>query len=439
MHGSTPMDALGQPDAVADRRDARTYGKTMLLMGAPTSPEASALVSAVVAHVICPFKARQGQLRTSSVRKYHEITGPFLTDLLDAARADRWSKLVTNTNALPSYPGGAEAFRTMRAAMGEAGLLEEMGGYIRPVNRFGEIVTRTEPTSFRPSAKLLGMLEEHGVRLADFEAHFRLSKAKKPGAAHVLEARSSKASKKDKPKLLPIDPQDPRAAEIMADLERLNGFLLEDGRITGIAFAGLRRIFSEADRPDFAWQWHGRFYSMPGADRYENMEGRSEARARVIRIDGKEVAEVDISAAHLTILHGLLSLPFDASQDPYDLPGIDRDRVKRWLTLAMGDANPETGGASLRKPREAGLTRYPFLRDLPTLGISSLDLQYHEAEIMRRAMLDLMDNHGVGFLPVHDALMVAKGNEEIAVQAIRNAFRRHFEGLALPALDPRVR
>ncbi|UXC90518.1 hypothetical protein EGM87_16015 [Sphingobium sp. RSMS] len=439
MHGSTSMDALGGPEGLSARRDARTFGRSMLLLGSPMSPEASALVTAIVNTVVCPFKARQGQLRTSSVRKYHEITGPFLTDLLDAARANRWSQLATNTNALPSYPGGSEAFKAMRAAMADAGLLNELGGYRRSFEQFGEIVTVSQPTSFRPSSQLLKLAGDHGVRLEDFEAHFRPSKAKKPVAAQALEARAAKGTKKDKAKRLPVDPRDPKAAAILGDLERLNGFLLEDGRVSGIAFAGIRRIFSDADQPGFDWQWHGRFYSMPGADAYENMEGGSEARAKVIRIDGKAVVEVDISAAHLTVLHGLLHLPFDPSQDPYDLPGVDRDRVKRWLTLALGASDPQAGGWSLRKPRAAGLGRYPFLGDLPTIGISSLDLQYHEAEIMRRAMLDLMDNYDIGFLPVHDALMVAKGNEEIAAQAIRKAFQGHFEALGLPAILPRVR
>ncbi|HUD91612.1 hypothetical protein [Sphingobium sp.] len=395
------------------------------------------MVSAIAEGVICPYKAQRGQLRHSSVRKYHQIVAPFLTDLLRAAADDRWSKLATNTNALPDYPGGAEAFKAMRAAMGAAELIDELPGYTRSYQMFGETQTRTSRTSFRPTPKLLQLAESHGVHLRDLKAHFRASTGLRPRA--VLEARAAKDSKKTAPKAAEIDPNDPVASFIREGVQALNGHLLEDGRIEGISFAGLRRVFCNADQPGFSWQWHGRYYSARGADAYEAMEGGQASRQRVIRIDGHPVAEVDISAAHLTILHGLLELPFDASTDPYALDSVDRVHVKKWLTIALGAADPTAGGATLSKARAAGLERYPFLKDLPALGISALDLQYHEAEIMRLAMDDLRTLHGIGFLPVHDALMVATGNEEKAAQAIRSGFQRHFEGRGLPPIIPRVR
>ena len=84
--------------------------------------------------------------------------------------------------------------------------------------------------------------------------------------------------------------------------------------------------------------------------------------------------------------------------------------------------------------RRAGLLRYPFLARLPELGISTLDLQFHEAEILRLAMEELMAEHGVGFLPMHDALIVPRSHAELAREAIRGGFRRYFqEVLGMPA------
>jgi hypothetical protein len=210
-------------------------------------------------------------------------------------------------------------------------------------------------------------------------------------------------------------------------MRRLNAFLLEPGRIEGITFAGLRRSFNNADHPDFAYQWHGRYYSLPQGDLYEHMEGGKTTRQRLIKIDGEPAVEVDISASHLTILHGLLGVPCDGEGDPYGLLGHDRETVKAWLLLALGSSGASHGGNRFLAVKKAGLARYPFLADLPTLGIGPLDLHYHEAEILGLAMEDLMER-GIGFLPIHDALMVAERNAGGAVDAIKRGFDRYFRG-----------
>lgn len=437
MYASASLETLTSSEGVSRRREARLFSRSMLLHRTHASPEAAALVSTLVQDVVCPHKAQQGQLRASSVRKYHQIVSPFVADLLMSAAEGRWSKLATNTNSLPGYPGGAEAFKTMRSAMNAAGLIDELPGYTRSYMMFGAVQTRTSRTSFRPTAKLILLAERHGVRIKDCAAHFASGAV--PTPVMVLEARAAKGSKGATPRRLEIEPTDLKAAVIREGVEGINRYLMEEGRIGGIAFTGLRRVFCNADQPGFDWQWHGRYYSAKGADAYETMEGGQVSRHQVVRIDGKKTAEVDISAAHLTILHGLLGLPFDPATDPYALEGVDRSKFKEWLTIALGAADPEAGGATLSKARAAGLERYPFLADLPTLGISALDLQYHEAEIMRRAMEQMMTVHKVGFLPVHDALMVSVGNEELAAQAIRAGFKQHFEEQGLTAVAPRGR
>ena len=429
MHLSTPLPDMGLPE----RRDARTFSRAMLLKGGAVSAEGSNLVTGIVDDVISPYQSAQGQLRPTMVAKCRAATNAFLADLLFAAQSGRWSKLQTGTNALTGLPGGATAFRTMRAAMGAQGLLEELPGYRKaPQVRFGREFTQSAKQAFRPTGKLLAMAEAHGVPLASCTGHFALGTLKAPASAQVIEARAT-VPKGSPPRRLTVDLADPKAAEIVASMGRLNAHLLEPGRIEGIAFAGLRRVFLKADRPDCAWQWHGRYYSMPEADAYELMEGGAATRARVVRIDGEAVTAVDIGASHLTLLHGLLGLPFDETRDPYGIEGADRDAVKQWLLYALGSSDPAAGGQKHNRVRAAMLDRYPFLVDLPSLGIGPLDLQYHEAEIMRLAM-EALAAKGIGFLPVHDELMVAKGNGETAKDALRGAFRRYFkEHLGLEA------
>jgi len=435
MHASTPLEVMD----LSDRRDARTFARSMLLTGTPASPEAHRLVANVVDQVIAPHRAVQGQLRPTMLPKYREALAPFLTDLLVASAAGKWSKLETNTNALHGHPGGSTAFKVMREAMRSAGLLEELPGYKRTYPMFGVEQSRSSRTSFRPTAQLLLLAKGHGVAPENLGEHFRPSKAAVPEGFAVIEARATKKDRNDKPRLLPVNLEDPKAAAIIRDMERLNAFLMEDGRIEGIVFAGLRRVFTNADQPDFDWQWHGRFYSIPGADAYEHMEGGSEARARAIRMDGEEVAEIDVSASQLTILHGLLGLPFDPTADPYALPGVSRDEVKRWITWALGASDPAIGGRKADKARAAGLARYPFLARLPELGFNTNVLSFHEAEVMRLTMENLMAQD-IGFLPVHDAIMIPASKRNEAVGAMQGAFRRHFTDHVRTSgvLEPRI-
>lgn len=443
MHLTTPLTSMEE----GHRRDARTYSRSMMLAGAPRSPEALALVHLIVEEVVSPFKLAQGQLRPSSILKYRAIVGAFLADLFAAASADVWCKLATNTNAQSGRPGGPQAFKTMRSALGAAGLIEELPGYIRTYSLFGGEHSKAARTSFRPTPRLLELAASQGIGLADWHVHFDLGRSAAPEASLLLEMRAEKQSKGAEPKRLAVDLADPRAARLVADLQRLNEHLRAPGRIEGIAFSGLRRVFNNGDRPEFDWQWHGRYYSMPDADPYERMEGSTQTRKRVVRIDGEEVEEVDINASHLTILHGLLGVPFDNTCDPYEcydfgpnvdpldrakaLKGpprnrVDREKVKAWLLLALGSSNAAAGGSRHNQARRAGLARYPFLADLHSLGIGPLDLQYHEAEILRLAMEQLMVEHEIGFLPVHDALMVAKANVGLAERALRRAFGHYF-------------
>ncbi|MDE2563248.1 MAG: hypothetical protein KGL48_13480 [Sphingomonadales bacterium] len=423
----------------------------MLLKGAASSPEADDLVSTIVDRVIVPYRRTQGQVRPSMLPGYRKITEAFLADLLDAAAQGRWSKLSTNNAHLITVPGGKSAFTTLRRAMGAAGLLEELAGYFRVRELFGQKRRRYHRTCFRPSAKLLALAEDHGVLLADFKTPRRPGRAAVSppfiiretvslAPAEVLELLAAKENG-ERPRRLEVPEDDPQVVRIVADMDRLNAFLLEEGRISGIVFAGLRRLFSSADQPGFAYQWHGRFYSMPRADSYENLEGGKDTRQAVVVIDGKPAREVDISASQLTVFHGLLQVPFDPSCDPYELGGgLDRERVKEWLMFALGSQGSNHGGNRLKKAKLAGLAKYPFLADLPQLGISILDLQFHEAEILRLAMEHLMQQD-IGFLPVHDALLVAEGNEEVAVAAIRAAYMQYFTAnLGLPSAPvPRVK
>jgi hypothetical protein len=440
MHVLMPLADIMLPEHVSDRRDARTFARSMLLVGGPRSQQAEALITTIINHVIVPFRGLTVQIRPTMQRRYREALGPFLADLLHARAAGRWSKLRTANSELRKYPGNPTAFKGMRDAMGSQGLLEELPGFRDRPDEGDESYTQppSAPTSFRPTARLLQMAKEHGVTMSNLAAHFGRGKASAPTPSDMIEARAMKTGltpktrRAEKVRRVPIDPTDLKASTLVADMKGLNAFLMQDGRIEGITFAGLRRLYSNADRPGFRWQWGGRFYSVPSGDAYERLSDGSKspgagrtARKAVLRIDGEEVEEVGLSAAHLTILHGLLGLPFAPDAGTYSFPGIEREDVKTWIMRALGTSSPEGGGKRYARARRAALERFPVLRGLAAHGISTHDLQYHEAEIMMMAMQALRAE-GIGFLPVHDALCVPQSKRAIAATALKDAFARYF-------------
>ncbi len=426
MHLNTPLSEMQD----AERRVARNHASFMELKALPISPQARSLINSIVDTVVCPFQKSKGQVRATMIPKYHEAASPFIADLLLAAQQERWGGLATRNADLVTYPGGRAAFTTTRGAMEGAGLLEHMKGFSYPTEKKFGHTRNAALTSFRPTARLVLMAESAGVSLSDLSIHFGRRKGamgRLQAPEGPLSARATKIDQSVQGLDVPIGPHDLKARAIRERMDDLNNHLMGPGRVDGIVFNGLRRIFSNADRPAFAWQWGGRFYSMKKSDRYENLSGM--VRAERVRLDGEQVIEVDISASHLCILHGLLGLQFDGTEDPYALHGrASREGAKWFVTRSLGKSDGTIGGKRYKVAREACLERYPFLADLPTLGISTLDLQYHESEIMLLAMEELRDLHGIGFLPVHDALIVPKSKTGLAADALVGAFSRYFMG-----------
>jgi hypothetical protein len=400
----------------------------MPLQGAIKSRQAHALVAVVTEAVLEPINGRAKRIGPSMRSKYRTALGAFLADLMGAAKQGRWGRRSVHTTALSGCPGGRVAFDDMRTALVHGGMVEEIRGCKRPPREDGyEMENTCASTIFRPTPVLMSLVQEFGIDLDQYRQHFTPSGARPWVPGDVLEARAAKRSKGGKALCLPIDPADPKARECRERMERLNAFLIDGGRVSGILFGGLRRIFSDADQPGFAWQWGGRFYSMPNWEAYEQLKGKAVKRREAIQIDGQRVAEVDISAAHLTIYHGLLGQPLDAALYAYDLGGFEVPLVKEWTKKALGAGKATWGGPRYGPVRAAMLKRYPLLKGLGSgNGITTLAMQFHESEIILSALEDLRDHHDIAALPIHDGLIVPEVHQVLAQGVLSDAFQRYF-------------
>jgi hypothetical protein len=78
---------------------------------------------------------------------------------------------------------------------------------------------------------------------------------------------------------------------------------------------------------------------------------------------------------------------------------------------------------------EATLQSHPVLEGLGSYGIGTLDLQFHEAEILGRAMATLREQQDIASLPLHDALIVPVTHLAVAGEALQQAFRSYINEL----------
>lgn len=416
----------------------------MPLRGGPKSAAAAALVEDLLNNVLL---LGSPAVRPTTKDKMRLALGALLADLFRYREVGRDGKHGLSPKDFPSSElgFGRDVFNPLKDSLVRADLINFKNGWKRVERGFDSSPVRTggDLAFFRLSPALIECAGEAAGRPA--KDHWRAGEAQLGRDAPLLVLRAAKQAGEETGRSLPFSPAEPEAAIALRDLEALNTFL-SAAKIEGISFAGLQRVFNDGDVPGKRWRRGGRYYSLRGGDRYESMGGAE--RRTLIRLGGEPVAEVDISGSHLTILYAIRGLPFDAEEDPYDIPGIDRAAVKAWVTMSLGRGGAESNrwsdrakeaykeehpGRSLssdyRVPRvrSAVLRKHPFLHELAEDGITSLDLQWHEADILRIAMMELRESHGVPSLPVHDSLIVPASKVEVAKDAIRRGFMLHFE------------
>jgi hypothetical protein len=445
-------------------QDDRWNAGRMHLRSGPHSAVARKLIRDLLEGVVVPAWPEGKQVRPSSLRGAERALGALVADLLKLhveGRAGAHSAMRESFNSLPF---GLNLFTRVRDALQAAGLLNVhlgsqrlvkfqnrvTGGLAKPISHGGQV------SRYRLTQAALEQIRAAGVDLTDWASHWGQEdpsaslKFLTPSAAPaiVLRGKAERVNGVKAPgRELPVDWSDPQVFAILNDLEAHNAFLMAAG-IGGFVFRGVRRVFNDGDQPGFAWQWGGGFYSQPGGEPYESMDG--ETRRAIITIGGEGVGEVDLTAAQLSLVYGLRGAALDpAASDPYLIDGFSRELVKAWTTKALGSASVAyrqwSKGARdyyaqvapgrtlsrdipISRVRNAVVERHPVLHHLGEPGITAVDLQFHQSEVIRKALVSLR-SHGVAGLSVHDSLLVPSSALRMAEGALKEAFAAHVEEL----------
>ncbi len=252
-------------------------------------------------------------------------------------RADLpWNQTATG------IPVGYRSFKRMMDALVEQGFVEVIPGYIEPKD-LGTV--KGQATRFKATEKLINLASEYGIMPEFWHLHF--SPAPRPMKVSepiMLKASSSKAwhkgkggdkgtTKKDRGISLPVDYNLPQVAAYADEVNWLNGYMARQDIQPAHLHHSFYRVFSEGDNIGADYSKGGRIYSHGVGKGYQNVK---KAIRRRMTIRGEAIAEVDLRASYLTILHERMGYPLP-NHDPYIMPDVPRHIAKMWTSATLGN------------------------------------------------------------------------------------------------------
>jgi hypothetical protein len=419
--------------------------ETARLMGLDYTPRTSTAVGfcEALGNTLAGLEThRKNQRRGDRKKTFNETAGAFVADLLKAAQTapGRWSYRVLTTasftDALVSYTD----FRSVLRAAEAGQLIEKQPGHYRRFDFGGGAIAGTgRATRFRARPELLTFATSCGLTPENVEEHFERRLPKLPPRPLVLRGSSTRMRhRKFKGRGLKFE-RTAQTDRLERDLRDLNQFLSLHEIGHGV-HRGYHRIFNQGDRHPYRWDKGGRLYSI-GEDSYQTLK---KVKRLEMTLDGEPVAEIDIRASYLTLLHGLKGVPFDAvERDPYKVGHLPRAVVKAWVTMTIGHTDfhrswPKRTAEALRENGEDSidtkkypvkqiapviLAALPILKDWPRQPLSGFDLMYRESEAVIGTMLELMREHDVPSLSVHDSIIVPIRRTNEACSILKRRYR----------------
>lgn len=423
----------------------------------PSSPESKALIERLV-DIVKPEVGKKGKLSPRYTNAL-ELTLPML---LKAAGEDEGGYVYRSTATsgfTAGLPGnetatgitvGHEPFKRVVDDLARAGFLEVITGH-KECTALTGVATR-----FKATPKLIGLAIVQNVFPESWHLHFTAAPRPVKVPNPVMLKASSKEKEwrydndKKKGKMvkqqgisLPVDYGLPYVATYAEEINRLNRFMARQDIQPAHLFHSFYRVFGEGDKDGADYSKGGRIYVYGIGKGYQNV--RKHIRRRMT-INGEAIAEVDLRASYLTILHRRLgySLP---STDPYTMPDLPRHIVKIWVSANLGNGKlltkwPDELVKKYKEDSESGKgdlkAEYPIKQTGQTIMKHLLimkewsenpigwgDLQFTESTVVMTAINKLAFVHGVPALPLHDALMVAESQAELAAQCLWESFHEH--------------
>jgi hypothetical protein len=384
---------------------------------------------------------RKNQRRGKRKKAFSEAAGATVADFLKAAQHEptRWSYRLLSPVTFADAPVSYTDFTSVLKAAEEGDLIEKYRGHYQRYD-FGEgrIAGSGQATRFRAKPRLFILAAQHGLTPENVDEHFEQRLPKLPPKPLLLRASSARI-RRVKLKGQSVSFQRTALTDrIEREVKDLNEFLACH-EIKGGIHRGYRRIFNQGDRNPYRWNKGGRLYSI-GDDSYQTLK---KGQRLEMMLDGEPVAEIDIRASYLTLLHGLKGLPFNAvERDPYDVDGLPRDVVKAWVTMTIGHTSwhrrwPSRVAEEFRDGEDPiNLSEYPVMRiaplilealpvlkDWPTQTLTGFDLMYLESEAVIGTMLELMREHDLPSLSVHDSLIVPVRRIDEARTVLQRRYR----------------
>jgi hypothetical protein len=240
----------------------------------------------------------------------------------------------------------------------------------------GSTATR-RATAFWATEKLVGLAAHYGVRLQNIRTHF---KPEPPHNPLVLRGHGVRmGNRKIRGPIIKKYKHTDQTKQLEADLKALNAFLA-DCEISGGEHEGYTRNFNNG-----SWKKGGRLYSIGGG--YQQMSP-PEKRLEMT-INGEAVAEIDIKASHLTIIHAKLGAPLSRDSDPYE--GIKHVGVDRTYRRIYMHRIALEGSAKALNSQSQLNTDYDFFKMLRDRGRRAAHrfLDAHFDDIGMRGTVDL--------------------------------------------------
>jgi hypothetical protein len=420
------------------------------LRGSASSKAAKALVAAVCAQVAA-FEDEHGTKKYKPGQAVDDAVGAFVADLLVAQSGEKprvWMYRSLHAKGFSGGPVGHRVFIRVLGALKGLGLVEHAAGVAKFVNfGSGPIAYERKAARFKATPSLLQLATRYRVPLQSANTHFSF-KYELPN--EPLQKRKAKLTQTYTSRQvggLPMTfDHTETSRKLEADVRELNEFLARQ-HIEGGVHQGYVRIFQNGDDPSFNWDYGGRLYSRPGDTNYQIL---SQKKRLKMRINGQAVAEVDLRASYLTIFHALHGAQLDLNSDPYRLPGFGeagRDVVKRWMVATFGSPKPisQWPTALLKgykddnhKPldrkrypvklvREEALAQHPLMARWgePFNGrvLTWGDLMFRESVVVVSTMLELMRDHDIPSLAIHDSLLVPQSAINTTATVLKARFR----------------